>query len=37
MTPNSSDTVVEQGVYVVPDFTVKDLLSAIPCVFMQFT
>lgn len=30
MTPNSSDTVVEQGVYVVPDFTVKDLLSAIP-------
>ncbi|KAF9267464.1 delta 12-fatty acid desaturase [Marasmius fiardii PR-910] len=30
MTPDSSDTVVEQGVFVVPDFTIKDLLSAIP-------
>ncbi|KAL0566063.1 hypothetical protein V5O48_015951 [Marasmius crinis-equi] len=30
MTPDATDTVVEQGVYVVPDYTVKDLLSVIP-------
>lgn len=30
MTPDAKDTVVEQGVYVVPDFTVKDLLNTIP-------
>ncbi|EEB94115.1 hypothetical protein MPER_07124, partial [Moniliophthora perniciosa FA553] len=30
MTPDAKDTVVEQDVYVVPDFTVKDLLDAIP-------
>ncbi|KAK0244411.1 delta12-fatty acid desaturase [Armillaria nabsnona] len=30
MTPDAADTVVEQEAFVVPDFTVKDLLSAIP-------
>ncbi|KAG7088467.1 hypothetical protein E1B28_012456 [Marasmius oreades] len=30
MVPDSSDTVVEQDIYVVPDFTIKDLLSAVP-------
>ncbi len=32
MTPDAADTVVEQGTFVVPDFSVKDLLSVIPCV-----
>ncbi|KIY64963.1 hypothetical protein CYLTODRAFT_492679 [Cylindrobasidium torrendii FP15055 ss-10] len=30
MKHSATDTVVEQGTYLVPDFTVKDLLSAIP-------
>ncbi|KAF8917067.1 fatty acid desaturase [Mucidula mucida] len=30
MTPDAADTVVEQGTFVVPDFSVKDLLSVIP-------
>lgn len=36
MTPDPADTVVEQATYVVPDYTIKELLGVIPYAFHSF-